>query len=166
MKLLKKGELKSVKSTIEKVEEHSRIILTSTKKNEITTALQNLICISKTDCLDDFHPDWTKGIDADDVPPSFNLSRCFIPPRFMQLMKQRFYGTKRWEYVKPYYTELYNALYEDIQPETGFVHSSGNTEDVKCMYTLSPKLVSESIDIYKQLIAERMKKMQYKKQKL
>lgn len=78
----------------------------------------------------------------------FEFARCLVPSRFLQLVKQRFYGTNRWSYVKPLYTDLYETLYEDLSPEKGLVHEN-TMEDQQCMYQLSPDIIKKSLEVIK-----------------
>jgi hypothetical protein len=143
-------KLASIDAMTKEVENLSQIILTSTKKKEITNAFDALKCIITGQCICDLCETWNKDINI-----VFEFGRCLVPPRFMQLVKERFYKTIRWNYVKPLYSDLYSTLYDDLDPEKDVIHSSGNIEDQVCMYKLSPQLVADSLDVIK---SEKRKK--------
>ena len=85
--------------------------------------------------------------------------RCFVPPNFFQLVKTHFYNTKKWEYVKPYYTKLFNTIYEDILPDTELLHSSDEVKYSSCTYTLSEKVIEQALKEYKERILNKVKKI-------
>ena len=100
------------------------------------------MCILRGQCVCDMCDTWDNNVSV-----VFELGRCLVPPRFLQLVKQRFMRTKRWSYVQPLYKELYATPYGDIHPDTALVHSSGTFEDQKCPYTLSPRLKQQALSV-------------------
>lgn len=136
------SKAKSVKEVLSEVEQMSQTVLLSTRKIEITKAFKRLICLTSGQCVCDICDTWDK-----DLFIVFELGRCLVPPRFMQLCKERHYGTKRWAYIEPFYKALYKSLYADIDPDNEIIHSSGTYEDQKCIYQLSEKTKKDAMDL-------------------
>lgn len=136
--------VKSVKELLNEVNKLSRTILLSSNKTDITKAFKRLMCLLTGQCVCDICKTWDTNVFL-----LFEFGRCLVPPRFMQLVKERHYNTKRWNYVLPLYMELFNTIYEDISPDTEVIHSSGDMEDQACMYSLSDKLKKQAINLIK-----------------
>lgn len=109
------------------------------------------MCLLRGECVCDLCETWDKNVFI-----VFELGRCLVPARFLQLVKERHYNSKRWSYVQPLYTELFNTMYSDVSPNEPVIHSSGDVEDQSCMYQLSDKLKKQAIELIK---TEKMSKL-------
>lgn len=134
-------------------------VLLSRNKNEISAGFKTLLCIVKTDCLNDLNPKWTDK----SAYPAFEWSRCLVSTRTMQLIKESHFNSPRWSYVKTMYGELFNALYVDILPDTDVIHSAGSVEDLPCKYHISRDLKE---DVMKTLESDEQKRVKAKFAKL
>jgi len=134
----------SINDAIEKANTLYEIILLSRRKREIIKAFKDLLCLITGKCICDMCESWDKNTYI-----VFEFGRCFVPSRLMQLIKERHFGTKRWEYIQPMYAQLYETVYEDLDPTSGVIHSSGVMEDQACAYKLSPSTIERSIELIK-----------------
>ena len=107
------------KKAVQRVDLLLKRIITSTQKKELVDALKEVYCIVFGSCVD------IKGLDI-----VYEWSRCMLPSRAMQQIKEAHCESPRWAYVKPLYAALYEDLYKDLDPETGKL-SNGALEDVK-----------------------------------
>jgi len=143
--LYKPNELKSIKSVYEALDSCMETVLISTKKKDITNAISNIKCICTGKCICDLCPEWGK-----DDYIVMETGRCLVPSRFMQLIVEKHLNTKRWVYIKPLYTDLFNELYSDILPSVVNQESNDGMEDQKwCTYKLSPALIQKALSSIK-----------------
>ena len=138
------AKIDKVKDLVKQVESLSKTILLSTNKRDITRAFDKLKCIITGSCICNTCDTWDK-----DVYIVYELGRCLVPTRFFQLVKERHYKSPRWAYIQELYRDLYMTVNDDILPETGVFHSSGTTEDQKCMYSISDNLKKRAIQLIK-----------------
>lgn len=103
-------------------------LASSTRKKEITRGFTDLSCLAYGGCIRDI--DW-----GDDYLV-YEFTRCHIPTRLLQFLKDQHVYTKRWEYVKPLYEKLHRALLADLDPDTP-VYSNRKLELVDCMRGVS-----------------------------
>lgn len=136
-----------------------QVILTSRNKKDITHAFKVVICIVGGQCLDDLNKKWKDN----QAYPAFEWSRCLVSTRTMQLIKESHCQTIRWSYVKPLYKILHSKLYEDIDPESDVIHSSGDIEDLPCKYSLSDDVRKDVLNL---LAVERKQRLKAKFTKL
>ena len=129
------SKVETVKELISEVEHLSNIILLSSRKVEIIKSFKRLMCLLRGECICDICKSWDKNVFI-----VFELGRCLVPSRFLQLVKERHATTKRWSYIQPLYKELYDTMNEDISPNEPIIHSSGDVEDQTCIYKLPDKL--------------------------
>lgn len=122
---MKKQE--SIDGLVKEIKHLSKILLTSHNKDKLTKAFSRIKCLVTGNCICDMCPTWDKNIYV-----VYEFGRCLVPSRLFQLIKETHYKTKRWEYILPLYRDLYDTIYEDINPDTGIIHSSGNMEDQPC----------------------------------
>lgn len=101
--------------------------LLSTRKPDIARAMKRLTCMVRGKCVCDMCDTWDP-----DVHMVYELHRCFLSPRTMQLIKEAHIRKPRWEgYVRGLYKELFDAVYEDISPSTSLL-SNGEMELGPC----------------------------------
>ncbi len=152
-----KAKLNSVDKVHKEVSKLQKAILLSKKKSEITIGFKGLICIITGKCVCDLCKEWDR-----DTYLVYEFGRCLVPTRFMQLVKELHFKSKRWEYVRPMYRELYSILYEDLNPDTE-VMSNGDMENQKCRYELPKGLMeaaSKQLEKVQQMHATITKKNQ------
>lgn len=116
----------------------SSTILLSRRRPEITQAFASLRCLITGECICDACDTWDTRI-------VYEFGRCLVPSRFLQLVKEAHITTPRWAYVQPLYADLFAALYEDLAPEGGVLHSGGTLEDQACAYTLSARTIRDAL---------------------
>lgn len=102
---MKAHQLKTYKDTVSKVEQLSKVLLASTKKKELLSAFEDAKCIITGRCICDMCASWEK-----DTYVVYEFGRCLFPSRFFQLLKERHFKTRRWEYVGPAYKDLYDTI--------------------------------------------------------
>lgn len=133
---MKKDKVKSIPELEELVNSLHKIIIHSGNKRDIIKAFKKLECLSTGSCICSFCPEWDKNTDI-----LFEFSRCIIPSRIFQLLKARHYNTKRWVYIKPLYTSLYEKVFDDILPNTTNIASIGAEQNSVCnIKIVIPKL--------------------------
>ena len=91
----------------------------------------------------------------------YEFGRCLVPSRFLQLVKEVHLKSKRWDYIKPLYRDLYSNMYEDLLPDTD-VFSNGDVENQKCGFVLSSDLLeaaSKELEKVQKINATNLKKM-------
>lgn len=137
MKEIKIESKEELYSTIKAL--YSTILLSSNKK-DILMAMDKLHCIMIGNCICSFCKE-TKSLDI-----VYEFSRCLVPSRLMQLIKERHCGTSRWVYVQPVYAKLYKSLYEDLDPNESVVFSNGKLENIVCRFKLSTSLVNKTLE--------------------
>jgi hypothetical protein len=152
-------ELSTPKKVYKALDACMELVLISTKKNEIVNAFKRMQCILVGKCICDACPEWEKNHGPDDIPLLvMETGRCLVPSRFMQLVIDKHLPTKRWSYIQPLYTELFNELYSDILPTIESPISNGELEDQKwCNHKISPTLIKKSLLSIKNEREARMK---------
>jgi hypothetical protein len=120
-------KVKTRKDLEESISKHIDVLLTSGNKRYITASFRELECLITGQCICDLCPEWDV-----DHGPLYEFSRCLIPTRILQLVKARHYNTKRWSYVLPLYSSLFEKLFDDILPTTGNMASLESEKSVKC----------------------------------
>ena len=103
------------------------VITESGNKRDITRAFRELECLITGSCICDLCPEWDK-----DTYVVYEFSRCIVPTHILQLFKARHYNTKRWVYVLPLYTSLYEKLFDDILPNRPTLASLNYERIVDC----------------------------------
>lgn len=137
-------KFKSVKEVIKKTEQLSNIILLSNNKDKIIKAFETLKCIITGKCICYLCETWDKNIFV-----VFEFGRCLCPPTFFQLIKAKYIKTDKWSYIQPLYKDLYDTLYEDINPDTYDMASLEEENESICKYKLSHSLVTKTIKFIK-----------------
>jgi hypothetical protein len=120
------------------------VVLLSDDPRRIEPAMRELCCVAVfgRDCVDTLSmpSKYTFG---------FEMSRCLIPTRALQLIKQRHMSTPRWTIIAPWYAHLFNTLYQDIHPSTDVIaESDDNSDHVHCL-SISKPLVKQTLDLLK-----------------
>ena len=87
------NKLKTPAAVRARVEQLTAVILTSTRKRELTRAFAELECIVVGKCICDMCPEWDNSVDL-----VFEYSRCLVPTRVLQLVKARHQHSDRWTY--------------------------------------------------------------------
>lgn len=108
-------------------------------------------CIVTSECICQFC-DGTKGINF-----VFEFGRCLVPTRIMQLIKERHHGSDRWAFVQPLYAQLYETLYEDLDPKKG-LFSNGALEDQACDYSVPSSISAQTLSKIKAEKAQRQRR--------
>ena len=124
---MKKKQVKTRKDLEELIRKHIDVLLTSGNKAHITASFSKLECLITGQCICDLCPEWDV-----DHGPLYEFSRCLIPTRILQMIKDRHYNTKRWSYVLPLYSSLFEKLFDDILPTTGNMVYLEEEKKVKC----------------------------------
>ena len=137
-------KFKSVEEVIKKTEQLSNIILLSNDKDKIIKAFETLKCIITGKCICDLCETWNKNIFV-----VFEFGRCLCPTRFLQLIKAKYIKTDKWIYIQPLYKDLYDTLYEDINPSTDDIASLEEENKSICKYRLSSGLVNKTMNFIK-----------------
>lgn len=109
-----KEKVKTKKELEERIRACIDVLLTSGNKRLLTSSFRELECLLTGHCICDLCPEWDV-----DHGPLFEYSRCLLPTRILQLVKEHHYNTKRWSYILPLYSSLFEKLFLDILPTTG-----------------------------------------------
>lgn len=118
-----------------------------TRKAGVVNAFKRALCLARGPCVDDMGKQW-----PDDVFVTFELARCQLNGRVFQLLKEKHFSTKRWgAYVRDLYTELFNAVFEDILPGTDLI-SNGKDEFAPCPSSFDS---ASAADMLRPIVDER-----------
>lgn len=145
---------KSIEEVIKKTESLSNIILFSNDKDKIIKAFETLKCIITGRCICDLCKTWDKNIFI-----IFEFGRCLCPTRFFQLIKAKYIKTDKWIYIQPLYKDLYDTVYEDINPITEDLASLEEENKATCKYKLSNDLVNKTMNFIKTQKTKKTKKL-------
>jgi hypothetical protein len=121
------NKVKSIKELEELVNNLHKVIILSGNKREITKAFKHLECLATGACICDLCPEWDKNTYI-----LYEFSRCIIPSKIFQLIKEMHYNTKRWAYIKPLYISLYEKVFDDILPDTPNIASIEDEQKARC----------------------------------
>lgn len=157
-KVEKVKKVKSLKALHEHASRLQETILFSKRRSEIEAAFRALACVVTGKCICEACPEWDS-----DVSVVYELGRCIVPSRFMQLVKELHLQSRRWEYIRPFYRDLHGLLYEDISPDTE-VMSNGDMENQACTYRMPKATLDRASAELRRLqdikVANMRKKMQ------
>jgi hypothetical protein len=127
-----KNKIKTLKDLEERANHLIKVIVQSGNKREITKTFLEIECLITGSCICDLCPEWDK-----DTYILYEFGRCIVPTKILQLVKERHYNTKRWVYVQPLYTSLYEKLFDDILPTTSPRASLNNEAKAICNIRIS-----------------------------
>ena len=122
-----KEKVKTKKELEERIRACIDVLLTSGNKRLLTSSFRDLECLLTGQCICDLCPEWDV-----DHGPLYEYSRCLLPTRILQLVKAHHYNTKRWSYILPLYSSLFEKLFDDILPTTGNMASLEDEKKVTC----------------------------------
>lgn len=120
-------KVKSVTELEERTNALIQVILQSANKRDLTKAFREIQCLITGSCICDLCPEWDK-----DTYVVYEFARCIVPTKILQLIKSRHYNTKRWIYIEPLYTSLYESLNDDILPTTSLKASLDDEAKTIC----------------------------------
>jgi len=109
------------KRAVARVDFLVKTIVVSTKKKELVDSLKELYCIVFGSCVD------LKGVNI-----VYEWSRCMLPSRSLQKIKEAHCESARWVYVKPLYAALFEDMFADLNPETGRLGNGALEDAVRC----------------------------------
>ena len=145
-------KFKTVEEVVQKTQLLSKTILSSNSDNKIIKAFETIKCIILGKCICDLCNTWDK-----DVYIVFEFARCLFPSKLLQLIKSKHIKSDKWSYIQPLYEDLYNTLYEDINPKTDDIISLEGETESKCSYELSKDLINKTIEDIKKDNRKRYK---------
>jgi hypothetical protein len=150
------SKINSLDEVYKKINALQKVILLSKKKTDIVKAFKDITCIITGKCVCESCPEWDK-----ETFVVYEFGRCLVPSRFLQLVKEVHLKSKRWDYIKPLYRDLYSNMYEDLLPDTD-VFSNGDAENQKCGFKLSSDLLeaaSKELEKVQKINTSNLKKM-------
>ena len=148
------NKLKTYKQVTDNIHTNLKNILTLTNKKVIQQSFERIECIITGQCICDSCNEWDSNILI-----IFELGRCLISSKILQLIKHRHVSSKRWLYIEPLYNKLFLQLYNDILPNTGDIASISEEQPFKCTFAIDDSTILQTLDLYRLESQNRLKKL-------